>query len=160
LNTQEAIEKLKNKFGEKILEASSPRENRLYIKVSNDALVEAAKYLREELGFDMAISAGGTDYPKKNVIELFWIIWSSTDNVTLILKTDVDRENPKIPTLRDIWLGVQKFERETWELLGVEYEGHPNLKPLLLPEDWNEGYPLRKDFKLEPYRAPWGDEEK
>lgn len=158
MNTVEVIDRVREKFGDNVVETKSPTDNRVYIKVAKDVLVDIARYLKEELGFDMPISAGGTDYPKKNVIELFWIIWSSTDNIVLVLKTDVDRENPEIDTLTKIWIGVQKFERETWELLGVNYIGHPNLKPLLLPEDWDEGYPLRKDFKLEPYRSPWGDE--
>ncbi len=158
MNIQEAIDKIREKFGENILEATSPRSNRLFIKVSNNSIVKVAEFLRDEYGFDMPISAGGTDYPKKNIIELFWIIWSSENNVVLVLKTDVDRESPKVNTLTKIWAGVQKFERETWELLGVEYIDHPNLKPLLLPEDWDEGFPLRKDFKLDSYRSPWGDD--
>lgn len=158
MESVEIINKIREKYGEKVLEANSPRDNRIFVKVSNDILLDSAKYIKDKLGFDMPISAGGTDYPKKNVIELFWIIWSSTDNKVMIFKTDVDRENPEVETLSKIWLGVQKFERETWELLGVNFIGHPKLRPLLLPEDWHEGYPLRKDFKLEPYKVKWGGE--
>ena len=154
----EIISKIKEKFGEQVLEANSPKNNRIFIKVSKDIIVNIARYAKDNLGFDMPISAGGTDYPKKNFIELFWIIWSSTENKVLTLKTDVNRGNPKIMTLTKIWLGVQKFERETWELLGVNFIDHPKLKPLLLPEDWHEGFPLRKDFKLEPYKSKWGGE--
>lgn len=154
----EIISKIKEKFGKRVLEANSPKNNRIFIKVSEDILVNVARYAKDDLGFDMPISAGGADYPKKNFIELFWIIWSSNENKVLILKTDVDRENPKIMTLTKIWLGVQKFERETWELLGVNFIDHPKLKPLLLPEDWHEGFPLRKNFKLEPYKSKWGGE--
>ncbi len=152
------MNKIKEKFGDKVLEAKSPKNNRIFVKVSKDILVDVAKYIKDELGFDMPISAGGTDYLKNKVIVLFWIVWSSKDNKVLILKTNVDRDNPEIETLTKVWLGVQKFERETWELLGVNFIGHPKLKPLLLPEDWHEGYPLRKDFKLEPYKVKWGGE--
>lgn len=152
----ELINRIKEKFGEGILDSRSPRNNRIFIKVAKEVIVDVARYVKNDLGFDMPISAGGTDYPKKNVIELFWIIWSSTENKVLILKTDVDREDPEIETLTQVWLGVQKFERETWELLGVNFIRHPKLKPLLLPEDWHEGYPLRKDFRLDPYRVKWG----
>ena len=154
----EIINKIKEQFGDKVLEVKTPKNNRIFVKVSRDVLVDVAKYIKDELGFDMPISAGGTDYLKNKTIELFWIIWSSKDDKVLILKTDVDRDNPEVETLTKVWLGVQKFERETWELLGVNFIGHPKLKSLLLPEDWHEGYPLRKDFKLEPYKVKWGGE--
>jgi NADH:ubiquinone oxidoreductase subunit C len=157
MSLQERVERIRERFGDKVLEIKTPYNNRLYVKVDRSVVVEAARFLKEDLGFDMPISAGGTDYIKKKVIELFWIIWSTNDNMVLILKTDVDRDNPEIDSLTSVWLGVQKFERETWELLGVNFRGHPKLKPLLLPEDWDEGYPLRKDFNLESYKTRWGD---
>ncbi len=153
----ELVGRVREVLGDVILQITSPRENRLYVKVKAEAVLDAARKLKEELGFDMPISAGGTDYPKKNVIELFWIVWHSEMNKVLILKCDVDRENPVVDSLVGVWPGVQKFERETWELLGVNFKGHPRLKPLLLPEDWTEGYPLRKDFDLKPYRSKWGE---
>lgn len=153
------IEEIKRVLGGLALEVSIPEDKRIFVKVPSEGVLDAALKLRDRLGFDMPISAGGTDYPKKNVIELFWAIWHSQLNKVLILKCDVDRENPEVESLTRVWLGVQKFERETWELLGVNYMDHPRLKPLLLPEDWEEGYPLRKDFDLKPYKSKWGDRE-
>lgn len=153
----EMINRLRERFGDNLVEVKTPRDNRLYIKVQKDVLLDVANFCKDILGFEMPISAGGTDYPKKNVIELFWVIWSTSSNLVLVLKTDVEREDPVVDTLTPVWSGVQKFERETWELLGVNYRNHPRLKPLLLPEDWNEGHPLRKDFKLDPYKSKWGD---
>ena len=146
-------EELKSKFGEAILEVSSPKANRVIVKITSDKVVEVAKYLKER-GFDMPVSAGATDYIKEKKFEVFWIVWSSSENVVLILKTDINREEPVVDSLVSVWKGVQKFERETWELFGISFKGHPKLKRLLLPEDWDyekEGYPLRKDFSLKPY---------
>ncbi len=146
-------EKLKSEFGDAILEFKIPKDNRIVVKVSPDRIVDVAYYLKNE-GFDMPISAGAVDYMKNNVFEVFWIIWSSDKNIVLILKTDISRENPTIQSLVEVWRGVQKFERETWEMFGIDFKGHPKLKRLLLPEDWDyekEGYPLRKDFSLKPY---------
>ena len=146
-------EKLKSEFGDSILEFKMPKGNRIVVKVSPDRIVDVAYYLKNE-GFDMPISAGAVDYMKNNVFEVFWIIWSSDKNIVLILKTDISRENPTIQSLVEVWRGVQKFERETWEMFGIDFKGHPKLKRLLLPEDWDyekEGYPLRKDFSLKPY---------
>ncbi len=161
MKAEEIVRVIKEHFKDKIVELKTPKPNRIYLKVIKESLIDIARYIKEELGFDMPISAGGTDYPKQKKIELFWVIWSSKNNVVLVLKTDVDRDKPEIPTLSKVWLGVMKFERETWELLGVKYIGHPKLKPLLLPEDWNyerEGYPLRKDFDLKRYEVRWGGE--
>ena len=63
------------------------------------------------------------------------------------LRTLVPRDGARLPTLSDIWLGANWCERETWELFGVEFDGHPNLVKLLLPVEF-EGFPLRKDFLL------------
>ena len=157
MNINDILESIKNRLGEYIIEAKAPRDKRIYLKVRADKLIDAAKILRDEFNFDMPISSGGTDYPKRNVIELFWAVWSSEKNIVLILKCDVDRGEPRVSSLVDIWPGIQKFERETWELIGVMFDGHPRLKPLLLPEDWTEGYPLRKDFNLDRYKVKWGD---
>ena len=157
MHMDELLESIRNRLKDILIEAKTPRDKRIYIKVRADSIIDAARILRDEYNFDMPISSGGTDYPKKNVIELFWAVWSSVNDIVLILKCDVPRDEPKVSSLVDIWPGVQKFERETWELLGVNFDGHPKLKPLLLPEDWTEGYPLRKDFNLEGYKAKWGD---
>jgi len=154
---EDIVTRLREALGEAVLELKVPEDKRIYLKVPRENILEIANHLKNEFGFDMPISAGGTDYPKKNVIELFWIVWHSEMNKVIILKCEVDRENPEVNSLTKVWPGVQKFERETWELLGVNYRGHPRLKPLLLPEDWTEGYPLRKDFDLKPYRSKWGE---
>lgn len=146
-------EKLESEFKDAIVEINFPRHNRVVVKVINSKIIDVARFLRDN-GFDMPVSSGAVDYLREKKFEVFWIIWSSSYNVILILKTDIDREKPEVSSLVDIWRGVQKFERETWELMGVKFEGHPKLKRLLLPEDWDyskEGYPLRKDFFLKRY---------
>ena len=144
--------KLREQIGDKLLDYNMPVDNRLFIKVDPSVIKDAAKIVRDA-GYDMPISAGATDYIKENRFEVFWVLWSTTHKKVLILKTDINREEPEVESLVDIWKGVQKFERETWELMGINYKGHPRLKPLLLPDDWNEGYPLRKDFSLKPYKV-------
>ncbi len=152
MSMKELEKKLRDRFGEGVIDFAIPRKNRLIIKVDASIVKEIAMFIKEN-GFDMPISAGATDYPKDKRFEVFWVIWSSIHNLVLILKTDIDRDNAEIDSLVEVWRGVQKFERETWELMGINYKGHPKLKPLLLPEDWDEGYPLRKDFSLSPYKV-------
>lgn len=158
VKAEEIIRVLKDKFKDAIIETRVQAENRVYVKVAREHLVEVAKFARDVLKFDMPITSGGVDYPKRNAIEVFWGLHSTELNKVLILKVDVDRSEPKTPSLVSIWPGLDKFERETWEMLGVNFIGHPDLRPLLLPEDWHEGYPLRKDFSIEKYVSKWGDE--
>ena len=159
--TPEEFEKLvKERFGDKIVSTKIPEAKRIFIKVDASIVEDLASFLKENK-FDMLITMGATDFPKQKVIEVFYGIWSSEHDFIVFFKYDVPRDNPKIMSLVKIWPGAQKYERETWELMGVEIEGHPNLKPLLLPEDWDyekEGYPLRKDFNINRYVSPWGDE--
>ncbi len=159
MNPTELLNRLKERFGENIISAK-PEDKRLYFKVKYDVAHEVAKFLKD-LGFDMAITMGGTDFPKKNVIEIFYGVWSSKHDFVAFMKFDISREDPSFKTFIDIWPSVHNYERETWELLGVKIEGHPRLKLLLLPDDWDfekEGYPLRKDFNPARYKVPWGDE--
>lgn len=146
-------ETLRKKFGENIIEVRKVKPNRILVKVRSEIIRQVSREIKS-LGFDMPVSAGGVDYPAKKIFELFWLIWSSIHDIIIILKTEVSREKPAVESLVDVWKGVQKFERETWELMGINFKGHPKLKPLLLPEDWDyekEGFPLRKDFSLKPY---------
>ena len=82
-------------------------------------------------------------------------LYSKTRNHHVRLKLACDGENPTAPTLSDLWAGANWHERETWELFGVQFTGHPHLVKLLLPEPF-EGHPLRKDFELMTRVAkPW-----
>jgi len=150
LKVDELLEKAKARLGDGLVEAKIPKGGRLEIKVRPDRLVEAAKMLKEA-GFKHPLSTAGVDYPDRGEVEVIYHVGSVEDKSVVALKTSLPRDNPSIPTLRDIWPGVHFHERETWEMLGVKFDGHPELKRFLLQEDWEEGvYPLRKDFKLKP----------
>ncbi len=159
MDPKKLSELLKERFGDKV-QILSIEPKRLFFKIDYELAHDAARFLKEN-GFDMAITMGGTDFPKKNVIEIFYGVWSSVHDFVTVMKFDISREEPRFKTFIDIWPAVHNYERETWELLGVEIEGHPRLKLLLLPDDWSfeeEGHPLRKDFDATKYRSPWGDE--
>ena len=82
-------------------------------------------------------------------------VWSVTHRHHLRLRTTVARDGGRLPTLTDVWAGASWHERETFEMFGVVFDGHPNLVPLLLPDGF-EGHPLRKDFVLASRVAkPW-----
>lgn len=145
------IDRITAKFGDKVaLAYAKPKRIRFNIK-PEDAL-DFARFLNDEVKFDQPISVTGTDYPKENVIEVVYHMGCCTvpeyRSSVFAFALKLPRENPKTPTLIPVYKGVEYHERETFEMLGVIFEGHPKLQRLLLPEDWADIPPLRKDFGI------------
>ena len=147
---QRVLDGLKAKLGAK-LRSESVKPNRVSIEVEPGDISDAAK-ASKELGFDQVISVAGTDFPKDNQIEVMYHVASLRGEkfraIVLALSSRVPRSDPKIVSLYPVWRSCDWHERETHEMLGVVFEGHPELGRVLLPEDWNEIPPLRKDYVL------------
>jgi NADH:ubiquinone oxidoreductase subunit C len=152
-------DKLTGKFGTKAaVEFVKPL--RIRVKVAKEDVVEVAKFLRDEMHFDHAESVTGVDYPDAKEIEVVYHLGSYTDselaNQVLALATRAPREenpnpgsdNTRLPSLRDVFYSVEFHERECFEMLGVYFTGHPDNRRLLLPEDWADLPPMRKDFHI------------
>lgn len=122
------------------------------IYVPSELWVKANEVARHnaELKFDFLRSITATDYPDEKQIEVTNHLFSYAYKHAITLKCRVDRDAPILPTITHVWPAANWHEREAFDLLGVQFSGHPNLKRLLLPEDW-VGYPLRKDYKQEEY---------
>jgi NADH-quinone oxidoreductase subunit C len=118
-----------------------------HIKTTCSALKESDKFKMNVL---QVISA--VDYPEESEIELNYIIASFIENTELILKTRVPRgdENslPSVESVCDVWKAANYQEREAYDMIGVNFEGHPDFRRILCPDDW-KGYPLRKDYVVE-----------
>ena len=152
-------DKIVEKFGEKV-EVAFVKEDRVRINVSKENVHDVAEFIRDGLNFDHVESVSGVDYPQDKEIEVVYHIGSYTDpslaRQILVLSTRAQREeNPipgndatKLPSLRDIFYSVEFHEREVFEMFGVYFEGHPDNRRLLLPEDWADLPPLRKDFAI------------
>ena len=133
--------------------------DRPQVLVPSHLIHEAAEYARD-LGFDHAESVTGVDYPDSGEIEVVYHLGSYTkpdlERRILALATRAPREetpspgndSTRLPTLRDVFYSVEFHEREIFEMLGVYFEGHPDNRRLLLPEDWADLPPLRKDFAI------------
>ena len=124
-------------------------ETRASIKPKSKKIIEAAEVLRDEYGFVIPIGGGAIDYPEENRMEMYYYLNNPDLDFIVIYRIDVKRRNPELPSLTQVWEAMSFHERETCEMFGIEFEGHPNLVPLLLPPTWKGGYPLRKDFKGE-----------
>ena len=154
---------LSNKITEKFssnTEITFVKPDRIGIKVKKENIKEVATYIRDDLNFDHAESVTGVDFPDEKEIEVVYHLGSYTDpqleRKILSLVTRAPREdapNPgkdstRLPSLRDIFYSVEFHERECFEMLGVYFEGHPDNRRLLLPEDWADIPPMRKDFAI------------
>jgi NADH:ubiquinone oxidoreductase subunit C len=145
------VDQIKNKFGDNI-KILFIKPLRIKIQVDPQDIVGVANFLRDNLGFDHAESVAGTDYPKDNQIEVIYHLGSyarqDLAGHILWLTTRTDRDDARLPTLINVFKSVEYHERECYEMLGVYFEGHPRNERFLLPEDWADIPPLRKDFKI------------
>ena len=152
-------DKIVEKFGTRI-KVAFVKPDRVRINVGRDDIKEVAEFTRDVLNFDHAESVSGVDYPHDKEIEVVYHLGSYTDSSlsrqVLALATRAQREeNPipgndatKLPSLREIFYSVEFHEREIFEMFGVYFQGHPDNRRLLLPEDWADLPPLRKDFAI------------
>ena len=102
----------------------------------------------ERLRFDCLSNLSGVDYPKQGHIQVVYHLFSYALRHGFVLKVNATRDDPVVPTVSDVWSAADWMEREVFDLLGVTFTGHPDLRRILMPEDW-PGHPLRKDF-VEP----------
>ncbi len=147
---KDIIDRVSAKFNDRVT-LKYATSKRLRFDLEPKDVLEFAKFVKE-LGFDHPISVSGTDYPKDNLIEVIYHLDSCSKEmymgIVLAFAVRLDRDDPRTPSLMGIYQGVEYHERETFEMLGVVFEGHRKLDRLLLPEDWADIPPLRKDFQI------------
>lgn len=119
------------------------------VMVSPEALIEVATAARDEFGFDYLSSVTGVDQPDDGKLEAVYHLYSTEGGGALVLHVQTDRENPSIPSLVPLWPGADFQEREAYDMFGIIFEGHPNLRRILTWDGFH-GFPLRKDWK-EPF---------
>jgi NADH-quinone oxidoreductase subunit C len=145
---KEMADRIKQRFPDATVDYI--REKRLKLTVSPQMIKEAAYFIRDELRFDHISCVSGTDYIAKNEIEIIYFVGTLSrpgyEDVIIALAERPKRDNPVVPSLVEVWTGAEYQERETYEMLGVNFQGHPDLRKILLPEDWNDLPPLRKDY--------------
>jgi NADH:ubiquinone oxidoreductase subunit C len=145
------IDKVVNEFCDKI-KVIYIKPLRMKIAVDPGDIIGIALYLRDTMGFDHAESVAGTDYPKDNQIEVIYHLGSygvpGLEGQIMSLTTRTSRDGATLPSLINIFRSVEYHERETYEMLGVYFEGHPRNDRFLLPEDWADIPPLRREFRI------------
>jgi NADH:ubiquinone oxidoreductase subunit C len=127
------------------------RPRRVKVTVPPDKIMVVALYIRDVLGFDHLNVVGGTDYIQLKEFEVIYFVGSVStpgqEDLVVQLAERVERdESPRVPSLTEVWGAAEYHERETFDMLGIVFEGHPDLRRILLPEDWDDIPPLRKDY--------------
>ena len=147
MESLQILERVKTRFGERVLELSDKKPDP-FVVIDPKAMVEIGRFMKEdpELAMDCLSNESGVDY--KDRIEVVYHLFSYSHRHGAVLKVKLPRENPGIETLEGVWKSANWMEREIFDLLGVNFEGHSDMRRILMPEDWI-GHPLRKDF-VEP----------
>ena len=148
-----------SRFGTSV--AVDEREGYEGYLVSADKLVEFATALRDEYGYDYLSSVTGVDYIAEEKFEVVYHAYKTIGGAELVFKVQVARDKAEVPSLIDIYPGADFQEREAWDLLGIKFTGHPDLRRILLWEGF-EGHPLRKDWQeayyeedIKPFKSRW-----
>jgi NADH-quinone oxidoreductase subunit C len=118
-----------------------------YLSVEAATIVDVCLFLRDEatLKFEVLSDLTALDWPKEERIQVVYHLYSYAHKHQIVLKVDLPRDNPKLATVEGVWKVANWFEREVYDLFGVIFEHHSDLRRIMLPEDW-VGYPLRKDY--------------
>jgi len=141
LSGKEIASQLEEKFPDSIVESSQD-----YLVVKNDFLLDVAAFLKNTPGLDFNYLNYVTAIDYYDHFEVVYMLSSLEHNHSLVMKTRCyDRENPVLPSVVSLWQGADFQEREIYDLMGIKFEGHPNMKRIFLWEGF-QGHPLRKDY--------------
>jgi NADH-quinone oxidoreductase subunit C len=155
LPATDITERLRARFGDDVVESSEALDQ-AWVRVAPQRYRDLIQTLRDdaEFGCDFVDFVSAVDRQEQG-FDIVVQLYSISRRHQVRVKVACDREDPSLPTISDLYPGANWHERETWELFGIIFEGHPQLVKLLLPEQF-EGHPLRKDFVLMTRVAkPW-----
>jgi NADH-quinone oxidoreductase subunit C len=143
-----AVGKLKEKFSGSVLDVTEFR-GETTVTVKKEDIVAICAFAKKELGYNLLSDVCGVDYlgraPRFMVV---YHLFNISTKEPLRLKAPVEEKDPRIDTVSGIWATANWHERECWDLMGIVFYNHPDLRRILMPDDW-EGHPLRKEFPLQ-----------
>jgi len=142
---QSAVNALQERLGGQVTEF----QDQVTVMLSAENIQEAGFILRDEFGFEVLTAETAVDYwPQETPrFHIVYRVRSLQHNLILGLQVALDGNAPTLPTLEVVYANANWFERELWDMFGINIEGHSDLRRILMPHDW-EGHPLRKDYPL------------
>lgn len=110
-------------------------------------IVDVCRFMKSEpsLAFDFLEDLGASDHPKELLIRVVYHLYSYKHRHLFVMKVELPRRSPRVSSVERVWKAANFMEREVFDLFGVHFDGHPDLRRILLPDDW-QGHPLRKDY--------------
>ena len=152
----ELAKALQDHFGDVSIEALSYLGQNFFV-LPPESILSAGGYLKSECGFDMLTDLTAVDYPKREKrFEIIYQLYSFSRNERLRLKVSIG-EAESVESVISLWSTADWLEREVFDMFGIRFANHPNLKRILLPEEW-QGYPLRKDYGILQQDVKWVQE--
>jgi len=147
------VDEFRRQYGSGIREASTYMGQN-YMVVESAIVHEVLQIMRDRESFDYCVDITAVHYPQREKqFDVVYILYSFARNERVRVKAEcADGEKPL--SVFDIWPTADWLEREAYDMFGIEFDGHPNLKRILLPEDW-KGYPLRKDYGIIQQDSEW-----
>jgi len=140
--TEKAI---RDAFPEAVVETAADIQGDLNVKLKAEALLAVCEKLQAEMGFDYLADVTAIDW--KDRFEMVYRLTVLERNEKIVLRVDLSHDEPVVDSVTSVWKGADYQEREVFDLMGIAFNGHPDLRRILLPEDW-EGFPLRKDYVI------------
>ena len=158
----DVAQKLRDRFAEQIIEFNDKALDP-FVKVAPAAIQEVCRFLKDEpdLYFDMCHSVSGYDLGAGKNLAVIYHLFSFRHKHWFVVKTEVQRDGAHLPTVSYLWRTADWHEREIYDLFGITFDGHPDHRRILCPDDW-EGWPLRKDYVVQEYyhgiRVPYDED--
>jgi NADH-quinone oxidoreductase subunit C len=148
MTPQEIFDNIQATFGDQIIDLNENVDP--WIRIKPEAIADVCWYMRNDgdLDFESLMCLSGVDF--EDHMTVVYHLGSSSHKHKIALKVEVGRDEPKIPTVERVWRIANWHERETYDMYGIVFEGHSDLRRILCPDDW-EGYPLRKDYQVQEF---------
>ena len=147
------MKRYRKRFGDAIREATTDRKQAILL-VARERLAEIAQYSREEEQFNFLTDLSAVDWPKRERrFDVVLNLYSFPKNERLRLKVHASEGEP-VPSVDAVWPVADWLEREAYDMFGIVFEGHPGLRRILLPDEW-QGHPLRKDYDILTQDTTW-----
>lgn len=145
------VEPIQERFPEGIVSAGEWRGD-VAVTVTREAIHAVCRFLRDDprMDFDYFVHVSSVDWPDEaERFEVVYEVYSIRHRQRIRIKARVPEHDPYIDSMTDIWKGADFMEREVFDMMGIRFRNHPDLRRILMPDDYAEGYPLRKDFPLQ-----------
>ena len=147
------VAKLKSEFGTGIQETST-YVGQPYMVIDAAVAIDVLQLLRDDEQFDYLVDVTAVHYPQRErQFDLVWILYSFPRNERIRVKAQI-KEGDTAPSVTGIWATANWLEREVFDMFGIRFDGHPNMKRILLPDEW-KGHPLRKDYPILQQDTEW-----